>query len=137
MHSIIYGPAGRYPELKELVLDVTKNQKKLSKIMEETNFNHKENNMLKPLTDWIITKRVEMAKKEKKSLIIVPETVKKEKEKQKYVKIVAMGPDADPDEYLTVGQTIMVPEMTGLKIKHEGVEYEMAKLPNMICIVGE
>ena len=91
---------------------------------------------LAPLGEWIITKEVKLSVQEKKSLIIRPLSAQNEKVRQKYVEVIAIGATANEDNLIAVGQVIMVPEVTGMKVVHADVEYEMHKLPNMICIVA-
>ena len=117
-------------------------QDTLERILKEENFLEKlkrlqlkENNMMKPLGEWVLTKQVDIKEKKKESLIIIPESAKEDKQKSKYVQVIDMGPDVECGESLKKGSIVIVPFMTGLKFKHQDVEYEMAKVENFMCVL--
>ena len=89
--------------------------------------------MLRPTSDWILTKAVEVEER-KIGLIIV---VSDKKDSTKYVELISFGPDANKSGQLHVGDIVLVPTVSGIKTKHEDVEYEMAKEQNFLGVYEE
>ena len=89
--------------------------------------------MLKPMRNWILTKVLE-EEKVCAGGIIIPNSVKN---KTKFVKIIAFGEDSNPNDQLKVGDIVMVPAHTGLKVNHEDKEFEFAKAENFFGVVEE
>lgn len=86
--------------------------------------------MLKPTNDWVVTKVVTFEEKCPGKIHLVTSQV----EDTKYVEIISFGPEANKYGDLKVGDIVMVPTKTGIKTKHDDVEYEMAKEKNFLGI---
>jgi co-chaperonin GroES (HSP10) len=86
--------------------------------------------MLKPQSDWILTKVVEVEPRHVGLIFVVSD----KKDATKYVKIVSFGPDANKGKELNVGDIVLVPTVSGIKTVHEDVEYEMAKENNFLGV---
>jgi len=88
--------------------------------------------MLKPTTDWILTKPLKQKDKVTDSGIVL---VTKEPENVKLVEIISFGPGANKDSSLKAGDIVMVPSQTGLKVEHEDEVFEMAKEGNFLGVI--
>lgn len=87
--------------------------------------------MLKPQSDWVVTKQIKSPEQKPHTLVLV---INPAKEQTKFVEIVSFGPEANKENYLKVGDIVIVPEVSGIKTKHEDVEYEMAKEKNFLAV---
>lgn len=88
--------------------------------------------MLKPTTDWILTKPVAQKEKVTDSGIVL---VTKEEDSTKLVEIVSFGPGANKDSSLKAGDIVMVPTQTGYKVEFDGEAFEMAKEQNFLGVI--
>jgi co-chaperonin GroES (HSP10) len=86
--------------------------------------------MIKPQSDWILTKVVDVVPRHVGLIVIVSD----KKDATKYVEIVSFGPEANKGKDLSVGDIVLVPTVSGIKTVHEDVEYEMAKEQNFLGI---
>jgi co-chaperonin GroES (HSP10) len=86
--------------------------------------------MLKPTNDWVVTKVVEIEEKNDNLIRLVTN----DKDETKYVEILSFGPEANKYGDLKVGDIVMVPTKSGIKTRHEDVEYEMAKEKNFLGV---
>lgn len=88
--------------------------------------------MLKPTNDWIVTKPiVEKEKKTEAGILLVS----KLNDPTKRVEIISFGPEANKDGSLKVGDVVLVPTKTGIKVEHENDVFEMTKEKNFLGII--
>ena len=91
---------------------------------------------LKPLSDRVVVKMVEM-EETTKSGIILPGTAK---EKPQVAEVVAVGPGAMKDGELVpmtvkVGDKVITSKYAGTEVKADGVEYNIVRQSDILAIV--
>ena len=92
---------------------------------------------LKPLSDRVVVKMVEM-EETTKSGIILPGTAK---EKPQVAEVVAVGPGARDDNgklipmEVKVGDKVITGKYAGTEVKMDGVEYTIVKQNDILAIV--
>jgi co-chaperonin GroES (HSP10) len=90
--------------------------------------------MIKPQKEWILTKIIKTEEKISSGGVILPSMYK---DPVKYAQIISIGPEANPTDELKVGDIIICPLKTGLKIEYNNEEYELMKAQNFYGIVEE
>ena len=88
--------------------------------------------MLKPINEWILTKPVVEKENVTASGLVL---IKKQEVATKLVEIISIGPEANKDGSLKAGDIVLVPSHTGIKIKQNNEDYEMAKEANFLGVV--
>ena len=91
---------------------------------------------LKPLSDRVVVKMVEL-EETTKSGIILPGTAK---EKPQVAEVVAVGPGAVKDGELVpmtvkVGDKVITSKYAGTEVKCDGIEYNIVKQSDILAIV--
>ena len=92
---------------------------------------------LKPLSDRVVVKMVEL-EETTKSGIILPGTAK---EKPQVAEVVAVGPGAHSDDgklipmEVKVGDKVITGKYSGTEVKMDGVEYTIVKQGDILAIV--
>jgi co-chaperonin GroES (HSP10) len=87
--------------------------------------------MIKPTKEWILVNVITEGEKTTESGIILP----KAQGNTKKVRILAFGPEANSADLLKKGHIILCMKDHGIKINHEGKEYEFMKEKNFIGVV--
>lgn len=91
---------------------------------------------IKPLSDHVVVKGVEIEETTKGGLILPGSA----KEKPEVAEVVAVGPGGmvDGNEVkmtVSVGDKVIVAKYAGTEIKYNGVEYNIVKLGDILAIV--
>ena len=89
--------------------------------------------MLKPTKEWIIVEVIAEEEKVTASGIVLPGAAGDEITKK--VKLLQFGPDANPTGILKEGDIVLCMKNHGLKVEHEGKEYEFMKEVNFLGLV--